>query len=126
MLALREKAALMSRLHVLGADVKHLHETLTQASEDYSKLLATFIVLAFVRYSIGICLSLFHLVGENVYGVQTFDDSQRYSVFSTSQGKEFDCSLHTENTIFSKIHLKFALNLTFSYQGCFLFPRYAY
>ena len=58
MLALREKAALMSRLHVLGADVKHLHETLTQASEDYSKLLATFIVLAFVRYSIFWNLSL--------------------------------------------------------------------
>ena len=62
MLALREKAALMSRLHVLGANVKHLHETLTHASEDYTKLLSTFIVLAFVSdhliRSSGLSLSL--------------------------------------------------------------------
>ena len=68
MLALREKAALMSRLHVLGANVKHLHETLTHASEDYTKLLSTFIVLAFVSdnlirssgLSLSLSLSSFH------------------------------------------------------------------
>ena len=49
-LALRERAALLSRLHLMGANVKHLNEELHSLSEDNSKLLNGFMFLGFVLW----------------------------------------------------------------------------